>query len=99
MSRKAIYATSAENVSAIRSPTSATSAVEVELRRQRLADAIHGLELADALTHLLAQTGAREGGSDVLADEGKEVLVPLGEALALLVALQHQYSKRAAFGA
>ena len=70
--------------------------VEVELRRERLADAVHRRELGHALTRLVEQASVVERDAQAAGQGGQEPLVVLAERMRAVDVLERDDSGRAA---
>ena len=69
--------------------------VEVELRRERLADAVHRGELGHALTRLVDQASVVERDAQAAGQGGEEPLVVLAERMRAVDVLERDHAGRA----
>ena len=67
--------------------------VEVELRRERLADAVHRRELADALARLLHEAGVLERDAEAAGHRRQELLVGLVEGVLAIDVLERDHAR------
>ena len=69
--------------------------VEVELRRERLADAVHGSQLGDALPRLVDEARVVEGDAEASGQRGQEPLVVRVERMRAVDVLERKHARRA----